>query len=180
MATKGFTEFRGIHNNDLLQLTQEQKKFFVKEKVMDLFPEYFVLCVENFNNVAKDSLDEWIYYLKNSEIPDHFTAFGLLEAREQLKYDRLSDEDKKMYDHYVKQRVYEQSCLDSSYYLGHFNGLIDGEESGYKRGEAAGLAKVVIKSHLSGYDMATISAITGLTIDEVASILEHEPDGETE
>ena len=91
----GTADFRGIHNNNLLKLTEEQKQFFVKEDVADLFPEYYILCVSDFNDLAKNSLDEWIYYLKNTEIPDNFTAQGLKEAREQLQYDNLSEEEKR-------------------------------------------------------------------------------------
>jgi predicted transposase/invertase (TIGR01784 family) len=91
----GTTEFRGIHCNDLLNLTDDQKNLFLKEKVSELYPEYYILRVEDFNNVAKDSLDEWIYFLKNNAIPAKFTAKGLSEAREVLRYDDLSEKEKK-------------------------------------------------------------------------------------
>ena len=123
----GFTEFRGIHNNDLLQLTQQQKEIFAGEKVQDLYPEYFLLCVDEFDNVAKDSLDEWIYYLKNNAIPEGFTAPGLKEARERLLYDELSDEEKKAYNHHVNQITFEQSVIEDSMYKGHAKGLAEGE-----------------------------------------------------
>jgi len=96
----GATEFRGIHCHDLLQLTEEQKRFFVGKnrkkvkEVKDLYPEYYILCVNGFNNVAKNSLDEWIYYLKNDAIPDEFTAPGLEEAKKRLRYDTLSEQEK--------------------------------------------------------------------------------------
>ena len=83
--------------NNVLQLTEEQKRFLGKENVEDLFSEYFLLCVRDFNDFAKDSLDEWMYYLKNTEISGHFTARGLKEAREQLRYDNLSDKEKRAY-----------------------------------------------------------------------------------
>ena len=101
----GVTEFRGIHKNDVLQLTREQKDFFAAEnrknvkEVKDLFSEYFLICVENLSDVALNSLDEWIYYIRNSVIPDSFTARGLKEAKERLLYDALSEEEKLDYDH---------------------------------------------------------------------------------
>ena len=36
---RGIADFRGIHRNNVLKLTEDQKKFFVKEKVEELFPE---------------------------------------------------------------------------------------------------------------------------------------------
>ena len=41
----GVTDFRGIHSGEPLMLDEEQKKFFMKDDVKDLFPEYHMLCV---------------------------------------------------------------------------------------------------------------------------------------
>jgi hypothetical protein len=131
----GGTEFRGIHYGDVLQLTEEQKDFFAGKNrhnvkdVKDLFPGYFLLCVENFDKVAKSGLDEWMYYLKNNSIPDEFTAPGLREAKKRLQYDELSEEEKRAYDHHLKQRLYEQNSIDTARWKGEY------------RGEAKGLAK---------------------------------------
>jgi len=134
---RGIADFRGIHRNNVLQLTEEQKQFFVKENVEDLFPEYYILCVRDFDNIAKDSLDEWIYYLKNTEIPEHFTARGLKAAKKQLRYDKLSIEEKRDYDHHLNQTRYEQNVIDDAY----SSGLFDGREEGREEGRAEGLAE---------------------------------------
>jgi len=134
----GTTEFRGIHHCDVLQLTEDEKEFFTRENrksvndVKDLFPEYYILCIDDFNNVAKDSLDEWIYYLKNNTVPDDFTAPGLAEVRKRLQYDKLSEQEKMNYDHHLKQRIYEQSSIDTAI----FKGLIRGEAKGLAKGKA--------------------------------------------
>ena len=66
---KGITDFRGIHKNDLLNLSTLQKeKLSNLEHISEIFPEYYILKVNGFNDLAEDSLDEWIYFLKNSEI----------------------------------------------------------------------------------------------------------------
>ncbi|SFF62045.1 PD-(D/E)XK nuclease family transposase, partial [Thermoflexibacter ruber] len=59
-------EFVGLHENDILLPTTLQKQDFKVEKVSDIFPKYYILKVNNFNDVAKDTLDEWVYFLKNS------------------------------------------------------------------------------------------------------------------
>ncbi len=61
---KGVTDFKGLHQNDLLALSEKQKTTILKENVSDIFPEYYLLKVNQFNDVAKDTLDEWIYFLK--------------------------------------------------------------------------------------------------------------------
>ncbi len=40
-------------------------------------------------------LKEWISVLKTGEIPESYTAQGLKEAREVLRVDSLSEEDRK-------------------------------------------------------------------------------------
>ena len=80
----GTTSFVGIHNHDQLDLNEKQKLLYQKEYVHQIYPEYYLIKVNQFNDVAKDTLDEWIYFLKNEEIKDDFHAKGLLEAKEKL------------------------------------------------------------------------------------------------
>ena len=81
---RGKTNFRGLHQNDILGLSYKQKITFLKKEVADIFPEYYLLKVNQFNDTAKDTLDEWVYFLKNSEVKDEFRAKGLKEAGEVL------------------------------------------------------------------------------------------------
>ena len=94
---KGETKFYGIHRQDELQLSSAQKKLFKKEKVHDLYPEIYLIKVNNFNDIAKDTLNEWIYFLKNSEIKKSFTAKGLKEAEEVLKVANMEDRERLEY-----------------------------------------------------------------------------------
>ena len=63
----GKTEFKGIHNGDILNLSPFQRQKFNVSTVSDLYPEYFILKVNDFNKVAKTHLEEWIYYLKTGQ-----------------------------------------------------------------------------------------------------------------
>ncbi|MCS6796644.1 MAG: Rpn family recombination-promoting nuclease/putative transposase [Raineya sp.] len=98
---KGVTTFQGLHYNDILQLSEKQKSTFAKTLVSDIFPEYYIIKVNQFNDVAKDTLDEWIYFLKNSEVRDDFRAKGLKEAREALDIMRLDKENQYHYNRYL-------------------------------------------------------------------------------
>ena len=89
----GKTEFRGIHTNDLLELTPFQKQTFKVDTVSQLYPEYYILKVNGFNQVAKSPLEEWIYYLNTGEIPSTATAPGLEEARERLKLGSMTKDE---------------------------------------------------------------------------------------
>jgi predicted transposase/invertase (TIGR01784 family) len=91
----GTTEFRGIHCNDILKLSDNQQKQFRFIDAGKLFPEYYVLRVDEFDKKAVTPLDEWIAFLKTGEIPNNAKAKGLHEARERLRIDKLSLAEKK-------------------------------------------------------------------------------------
>ena len=93
----GTTEFRGIHNGDILRLSPFQMERFKVENVKDLFPEYYILRVNDFNKLATTPLEEWLYYLNTGEISDDTSAPGLEEARHQLILDRMSKDELKAY-----------------------------------------------------------------------------------
>jgi predicted transposase/invertase (TIGR01784 family) len=58
----GKTSFYGLHNLEELKLGLTQQKNLQKQHVHQIFPEYFIIKVNNFDDIAKDPLDEWIYY----------------------------------------------------------------------------------------------------------------------
>ncbi|MBS1321972.1 MAG: Rpn family recombination-promoting nuclease/putative transposase, partial [Parabacteroides sp.] len=93
----GKTTFKGIHYNDVLQLSVRHKEQFVRHEAGDIFPEYYVLRVDGFNQQAKTPLDEWIAFLKTGEIDQNSTAYGLQEARERLRIDQLNEKDRRQY-----------------------------------------------------------------------------------
>lgn len=99
---KGITTFRGMHDNQILELTAAQRKLFNKEKVHEVFPEMYLIKVNNFDDNAKDTLDEWIYFLKNSEIKKEFSAKGIKEANEVLKIINMTDEERREYNRFIE------------------------------------------------------------------------------
>lgn len=110
---KGATIFKGLHEKDILTLSERQKNAFSKANVSDIFPEFFIIKVNNFNDIAKDTLDEWIYFLKNSEVKDEFKAKGLKEAGEVLDIMRLPDADQYSYNRYIDYLHYKASEMQS-------------------------------------------------------------------
>jgi hypothetical protein len=60
-----------------------------REGTHELFPEYYLIKVERFDDCARDTLDEWVYFLKHEAIQDGFSAKGLREAKEKLRVMRV-------------------------------------------------------------------------------------------
>lgn len=151
----GKTEFRGIHDGDILELTPFQKQTFKVDSVSQLYPEYYILKVNDFNQVAKSPLEEWIYYLNTGDIPDTATAPGLHEARERLKLDRMTQTELDAYYRHLDNVV----ILRSNIYTEREEGRWEGREE-----ERIANAR---KMKLKGLDNMMISDITGLSIEEV-------------
>ena len=91
--------------------------------------------MRGFDDVAKDTLDEWIYYLKNSKIRDDFTAQGLKKAYEVLALESLSDEEKAAYWRHVEDQRNRESEITSAF----TDGEIKGKAIGLEKGKAIGL-----------------------------------------
>ena len=155
---KGITDFKGIHQHDVLNLSDKQKTTFQKRKVSDIFPEYYLLKVNQFNDVAKDTLDEWIYFLKNSEVKDTFKAKGLKEAREVLDIMRLNKDDKYGYNRHLDSLSVKASELFSMQTEAEFK---------IKDERSIEIAKIGI---LKGLDNKIIADLTGLTFEQIENL----------
>jgi hypothetical protein len=78
------------------------------------------LKVNKFNDIAKDSLDEWIYFLKHNVIKENFKAKGLEKAREVLDRDNLTSEERSDYDYLEQIRSENRSMIFTAKYEGEF------------------------------------------------------------
>jgi predicted transposase/invertase (TIGR01784 family) len=101
----GTTVFKGIHKGDILGLSETQVETYKLSKVQDIYPEYWVIKTGKFKNKVNDTLDEWIYFLKNAEIKPNFSAKGLKEANEKLDAMKLPEKERKAYDAYLRHMM---------------------------------------------------------------------------
>ena len=163
----GFTNFRGLHTNNELQLTVAQQQLYGKTIVGEICPEYFIIKVRGFDDIAKNTLDQWIYYLKNNRIEDHFTAQGLDKAKEVLLFDNLTEDEKEQYLRAIDNKLLSDGAIRTALFEGEMKGLEKGEVIGLEKG----LEKVAINGHLAGYTVEAISTITGLTPEQIIEIL---------
>ena len=100
----GKTEFRGLHTNDILQLSKPQQERYKVNEVNQIYPEFYILKINDFNDIAKDGLDEWIYFFKNNEVKDSFKAKGLDLVKQKLQLDQMSESERKAYERYWDNR----------------------------------------------------------------------------
>ena len=186
----GETVFRGMHDHDVLKLSEKQKELYSLEKPSDIFATYYLLRLKNFDGEPEDTLDEWVYFLKNSRIKDDFKAKGLQKAKEAMRLDDLSPEEREAYENYIKIQRIRLGEIDTAWEGGkdeakkEFLALITEaktrEEEAKAREEEAQKQKEALKNTLKntilhlqslGMDLGQIEGITGKTGEEIREIL---------
>lgn len=155
----GKTVFRGLHDaNDILKLSVRQREVFVGKEAGDIFPEYYVLRVNDFDKVAKTPLDEWIQFLKTGEIDRTATAKGLPEARERLRVDTLSAPEKQAYYRDMEAQRYQRSVIKTGWYEGIAKGRQEERQSNARNLKQLGVSPEII------------AKATGLSLEEIADL----------
>jgi predicted transposase/invertase (TIGR01784 family) len=150
----------GLHHKDHLKLSPKYQKFFQYETPDDLFPEYYLININKFDNVAKTPLDEWIYFLKNETIEDSFTAKGLKKAKEVLDIMKLSPAERRDYENFLDNQRSKRSSYDTATY------------KGIQKGREEEARATVLRMFNRNYDIATISDLTGLSLEKVQAIID--------
>ena len=152
---KGTTEFIGMHSQEHLQLSSRQKTLYKKELIRDIYPEYYIIKVNNFNDLAKNTLDEWVYFFKNEDIKSDFHAKGLIKAKETFDVLNLPEEDRLEYKKYQENLHYQASMVESTYGEGKAEGI------GQRNREIA------LNLLREGLLTETIAKVTSLSIEEI-------------
>ena len=188
----GTTTFMGIHTHDVLTLSARQQELYQKEKIAALYPEYYLIKVNQFNDVAANTLDEWIYFLKHEEIGDDFKAKGLKEAKDALDVMKQPKEERQRYKRYLDNLHYEASMVHTYEAMkaegqakGHAEGQAKGHAEGHAEGRAEGRGEGHAEGHAEGrgeekketarkmlakgYAPEDISELTGLSAEEIAA-----------
>lgn len=158
----GKTEFRGIHNGEVLSLSPFQQQRFKVDAVSDLYPEYFILKVNDFNKWSKVPLEQWIYFLNTSEIPHDATAPGLDEARKKLQIDRMTPAERNAYYRHLDSVVILKDNISTA--------RGEGRMEGRAEGRADAMKETARKMKQGGMDEKLIMQFTGLKAEEITSL----------
>lgn len=154
--------FTGVHTGDCLEVTIRQRDALVHRLPREIFPEYFLIRVNEFNKVAVTPLEEWIEYLKTGTIRPDTTAPGLAEAREKLIYYSMPPEERHAYDEHLNAVMIQNDVLDSAKLEGKIEGKIEGKlEEKYEI--ARNMKKLNLPSEI-------ITQSTGLSIEEIEKL----------
>ncbi len=167
---EGKTEFHGLTKGDLLELSPFQKQKFKADSVSDLYPRYIILKVNDFNRWSRDSLDQWLYFLANTEIPDDADAPGLKEAREKLDLMRMGRDERILYDRYLMDRIILRNTVEGEREKARWEALQEGHEKGRAEGRAEERMSNARSLKANGVPVELIVKSLHLTDDEAAEL----------
>ena len=157
----GKTEFRGIHSNDLLKIREKVKgpdHLTHLQAKKNIFPEYYLIRVENFQDMIEADLDEWIYLLKHESIKSEFKSKHIREAGKKLDLVTMGSEERKHYERYLMHLVSERGIIETA--------KAEGREEGIEKG----ITDMAREMKQKGIDLKMISEISGLSPEEIEKL----------
>ena len=158
----GQTTLTGVHTHDTLKLTQHEREDLQVVSPEDVFPEYYIIRVNEFNQLATTPLEEWLQYLKDEYIRPDTTVPGLQEARERLEYLRMSPKDRRAYDYYVETLARDTDVERTK--------LLESKIEGEKQGRAEERLKNTRSLKENGVAIDVIAKSIGLSVEEIEKL----------
>lgn len=170
----GQNHFVGVHTGDRLQVNVKERDAIVPRMPAEIFPEYILIRVNEFDKVAATPLEEWMKYLKYGTICPDATAPGLSEAREKLKYFSMPPKERMAYDEHLSAVMIQNDVLDSAKLEGKMEGREEGREEGRAEGREEGRAEAYLTVARNMKQLETpidiIVKATGLTPEEIDAL----------
>ena len=174
----GQNSFVGVHTGDLLEVSTKEKNAIVRKLPAEIFPEYFLIRVNEFNKVAVTPLEEWIEYLKTGVIHPDTKAPGLEEARRKLVYYNMNKAEQLAYDEHINAIMIQNDVLSTAAMEGRQEGLAEGRLEGLAEGRQEGLAEGRMEEKQANarrmkalnLPVETICQVTGLSAGEIENL----------
>lgn len=154
----GKTVFTGVHTGDLLEVNTKEADELRMRVPQDIFPEYYIIRVNEFNSVATTPLEEWLDYLKNNRIKENTSTPGLKEARQKLLYMTMTDKERIAYDAHMDDIMVQNDVLDTA------------KMEGRAEGRAEGILDTARNLRAMGMSSDDIQKATGLSLDIINSL----------
>ncbi len=131
----GTTQLKGMNTGNRLIVKKkvnvlenfEPKIRFVEKNI---FPEYYLIRVEHFENVIAQPIDEWVFMLKNNYVQAGSQSKNIDKAAKKLRFLNMSEAERKRYENYLINLARERNMIESA----KDEGEAKGAKKGIKRG----------------------------------------------
>ena len=155
-----------MHTNDRLEINTKEANELRMRVPEAIFPEYYIIRVNEFNSVATTPIEEWLDYLKNNRIKDDTSTPGLREARQKLLYMTMNDKERQAYDAHMDDIMVQNDM----FYTARMEGLAEGRAEGRTEGRAEGILLTAKNLKAMGLSIADIIKATGLSEDDIMKL----------
>ena len=162
----GQNHFIGVHTGDELQVNVKEQGAIKTRMPAEIFPEYILIRVNEFDKVAVTPLEEWMKYLKDGIIRPDTTAPGLKEAHEKLKYYSMTPQERHAYDEHLSAVMIQNDVLDTA----KLEGRIEGRAEGLTEGRVKEKLENAKRMKDKGCAIDFIAEITGLSLVEIEQL----------
>ena len=173
-AYHGVTTFRGMTKKDsVLQLKTPSEEKYISESTKrmtmpeEVFPEYFLLLVSHFNEMARTPIEEWMEYLKDGAIRDDTTTPGLQAARKKLAIMSMTEKERREYRDFMVSVHAAKDNWDTMRDEARAEGLAEGRAEGRAEGERNKAMETARRMKAKGYPLEDIAEISGLTVEAI-------------
>ncbi len=169
----GKTEFVGVHNHLPLIIKRKEQDILTQSIVFkdkNIFPEYYLINVERFEDLIEGALDEWIYFLKHNAIKPEFHAKNIDKARQKLTLLNMTEKERKRYEKYIDAMLVEQDVMETALKEGIAKGKAEGISEGIAKGELQKALEIAQRLKQQGLSIDLISVTTGLSFEQIESL----------
>ena len=151
----GTTRFMGAHTHDEQTISTRENNVVTLTTPTDIFPEYFLIRVNEFNKVATTPLEEWLDYLKNQHISPDTTAPGLQEARQKLEVMNMTRNERLAYERHLENLMIEKDVIETA------------QADGYEQGREETAMKIAQRMLAVGIQPDIVAQTTGITVEQL-------------
>ena len=133
------SDFIGVHTKNVLRLSRKEeltveeikngdlRKFkYTQKTASDIFPKYYLIRINSFRKIVVDAMDEWMTFLKDNSIKADTTVPGLKEAKEQLKYSKMTKAERINYERHLESLENEKDAISVAKTEGRAEGFVEG------------------------------------------------------
>lgn len=169
------SDFIGVHTQNVLRLSRKEeltveeikngdlRNFkYTQKTASDIFPKYYLIRINSFRKIVVDAMDEWMTFLKDNSIKADTTVPGLKEAKEQLKYSKMTKAERINYERHLESLENEKDAISVAKTEGRAEGFVEGAK------KQAIETAILMKNH--GDEINYIAAVTKLPISEIENL----------
>lgn len=98
----GQTIFKGIRTGNDFLVNIKEENTVVPRHPREVFLEYYIVRVNEFDRIPENPLDEWMNYLKTGKIKEDTRTPGLQEVREKMRVLAMTPDQKKAYERHLE------------------------------------------------------------------------------